>query len=215
MASIRSKNARGARRKHPPRSTISLESRERLRRQYRPRRVRILFVGEAPPASGRFFYHADSGLYRAIRDAFATVFPSLRSSDGRFLESFRAMGCYLVDLCGKPVDRLDRTSRRCVCEAGEARLAHRLRKLRPIIIVTVVRSIGSNVRRAEAAAGWCGLHLELPYPGRWHRFRLTFRRKLTPVLRSALRSKQEAPDLRRTYQSHIGRHVVSSTTVAA
>ena len=75
-------------RKKRPKNTVSLESRERSRRQYRPRRVRILFVGEAPPASGRFFYHADSGLYRAIRDTFVTAFPSLRSSKGKFLETF-------------------------------------------------------------------------------------------------------------------------------
>ena len=191
---MRSNNARRARSKYPqkrPQSTVSLESRERLRRQYRPRRVRILFVGEAPPASGRFFYHADSGLYRAIRDTFVTAFPSLRSSKGKFLETFRAIGCYLLDLCGEPVDRMNLHLRRCICLDGEARLACRLRKLRPMMIVTVVRSIGSNVRRAEAAAGWCGLHLELPYPGRWHHFRVTFRRKLTPLLRTALRGKQQ------------------------
>jgi len=178
-------------RKKRPKNTVSLESRERSRRQYRPRRVRILSVAEAPPASGRFFYHADSGLYRAIRDTFVTAFPSLRSSKGTFLETFRAMGCYLLDLCGEPVDRMNLHLRRCICLDGEARLARRLRKLRPMMIATVVRSIGSNVRRAEAAAGWCGLHLELPYPGRWHHFRMAFRRKLTPLLRTALRGKQQ------------------------
>src|SRR6516164_10422943 len=105
---------------HPERrkKTPSLESRERLRRQYRPRRVRILFVGEAPPASGRFFYRADSGLYRAIRDTFMTAFPSLRSSNGEFLEAFCEMGCYLVDLCGEPVDQMRPQLRHCVCVEG-------------------------------------------------------------------------------------------------
>jgi hypothetical protein len=173
-----------------PRGAVSLKSRERLRRQFQPRRVRILFVGEAPPASGRFFYRADSGLYRAIRDTFMTAFPSLRSSNGEFLEAFCEMGCYLVDLCGEPVDQMRPQLRHCVCVEGEARLAHMLRKLHPMIIVTVVRSIGSSVRRAEAAAGWSGRHLELPYPGRWHHLRMTFRRKLTPLLRTALRVEQ-------------------------
>jgi hypothetical protein len=44
--------------------------RERLRLRYRPVLIRLLFIGESPPASGRFFYRQDSGLYRAIRDAF-------------------------------------------------------------------------------------------------------------------------------------------------
>lgn len=35
-----------------------------------------------------------------------------------------------ISLCGKPVDRMDRNSRRYVCEAGEARLVRRLRRLR-------------------------------------------------------------------------------------
>ena len=167
--------------------TKTLLARERIRRQYRPRRLRILFVGEAPPASGRFFYHADSGLYRAIRDTFEAALPSLRSADDDFLESFRRLGCYLVDLCGTPVDRMDARLRRDICVTGEARLARMLRQLRPKIVVVLVRSIASNVRRAETAAGWSGVHLELPYPGRWHHFRLAFRRKLIPVLRKALR----------------------------
>jgi hypothetical protein len=45
-------------------------SEERLRRRYQPDRIRVLLVGESPPASGRYFYVANSGLYRAIRDTF-------------------------------------------------------------------------------------------------------------------------------------------------
>jgi len=54
----------------------SADSRELLRERYCPTRVRLLFVGEAPPASGLFFYRADSGLYRAIRSAFVSAFPA-------------------------------------------------------------------------------------------------------------------------------------------
>jgi hypothetical protein len=146
-----------------------------------------------------------------MRDTFVAAFPSLRSSNSKFLKSFRSMGCYLVDLCGEPVDRMNPYLRRCVCLNGEARLARTLRKVRPMIIVTIVRSIGSNVRRAEAAAGWSGPHLELPYPGRWHRFRVTFRRMLVPVLRTALRSNQQ---LRKKRSSDRKRNVVSSTIAA-
>ena len=160
--------------------------RERLRRRYRPDRVRILFVGEAPPASGRFFYGADSGLYRAVRDTFISAFPNLQKAD--FLESFRALGCYLVDLCRQPVDRMDRKARRQVCFAGQASLNGTLRRLRPEIVVAVVRSISRNVRRAEDQAKWSGLHVELPYPGRWAHHRAEFQRKLVPLLRTRLSS---------------------------
>src|SRR5580693_7073198 len=85
-------------------------ARELLRKRYGPARVKILFVGESPPASGRFFYQADSGLYRAVRDVFLNALPAFRAGD--FLESFQAHGCYLVDLCGSPVDRLSLKKRK-------------------------------------------------------------------------------------------------------
>jgi hypothetical protein len=59
-----------------------------------------------------------------------------------------------------------------------------------MIIVTIVRSIGANVIRAQEQAGWSGLHLELPYPGRWHSHRMRFRGQLVPLLRKTLGSVQ-------------------------
>jgi hypothetical protein len=165
----------------------SQSAKERLRRRFRPAWERLLFVGEAPPASGRFFYQADSGLYRAMRDAFITAFPDL--SDANFLQSFQTLGCYLVDLCEKPVDRLNRQQRRKICEEGEIRLSRMLRQLQPEIVVTVVRSITANVRRAEAQANWDGTRLELLYPGRWNHHRIAFEKSLVPFLRKHLRRK--------------------------
>lgn len=165
-------------------------SRERLRRRYRPARVRLLFVGEAPPASGRFFYQEDSGLYRAVRDAFVHVFPKVRKND--FLAFFRERGCYLVDLCGRPVDRLSPKERRIACLSGEAHLARTLKQLSPEIVITVVRSIEANVRRSEERANWYGRRIELPYPGRWHRHRTRFLRELAALLRERFRQRPSA-----------------------
>lgn len=168
-----------------PAKSKSLTARERLRRSYRPKRVRILFVGESLPASGRFFYQADSGLYRAIREAFVTAFPGLQHRD--FLASFRDLGCYLVDLCATPVDRLSNTERKKAHRQGEIRLSKTIRKLRPQILIVLLRSIAPNVRRSTQLARWTGQSLELPYPGRWRRHRAAFIRRLTPVLRENLR----------------------------
>src|SRR5437899_2982713 len=74
-------------------ATLMKNSRERLRRRYRPSEILLLFIGEARPASGRFFYRQDSGLYRAIRDAFCSLDPSV--TDDRFLDIFQETGCYL------------------------------------------------------------------------------------------------------------------------
>jgi len=162
---------------------------ESLREQYRPERVRILFVGEAPPVSGRFFYRGDSGLYRALRDTFIAAFPALPKDE--FLEAFRDFGCYLVDLCGQPVDHLPHRKRTAICYEGEVPLARAIRILRPMVIITLVRSIRANVLRARAMADWSGMHLELPYPGRWKHLRTEFQRQLEPVLKTLSQSAHD------------------------
>lgn len=146
--------------------------REATRRNFRPAQVKLLFIGESPPASGRFFYNGDSGLFRAMRDAFRVVEPSL--TDAAFLPFFQTSGCYLVDLSLDPVDHLDSKSRRAACRAGEEFLARTIAELQPALIATVVRSIEANASRAAKAANWHGPFLHLPYPGRWSRFRLVF-----------------------------------------
>jgi hypothetical protein len=158
-----------------------MPNREQLRHQYRPDHLKLLFIGESPPASGRFFYQQDSGLYRAIRDTFRIVNPSI--TDETFLTLFQSAGCYLIDLCGRPVDRLDPKQRRAACMAGEAALAQTIKDLQPPEIVVLVRSIRLNVRRACSRAGWHGSVLELPYPGRWVRHRERFAEGLLPSLR--------------------------------
>lgn len=170
-----------------PSITPNFSKWERVRRKYRPRKVRILFIGEAPPASGRFFYNEDSGLYRALREVFQSVLPSL--TDEAFLPGFQKSGCYLIDLCGRPVDKLSSKARRRICSQSEPKLAAAIRSLHPQVIVVLVRSIAVNVRRAESLANWSGEHLEVPYPGRWHHHRSRFLRALIPFLRRKLSSE--------------------------
>ena len=157
-------------------------SRERLRRRYRPDEIRLLFIGESPPASGRFFYRQDSGLYRALRDAFHALDQSIE--DDRFLECFKEAGCYLIDVCPEPVDHLAGPRRRAACLASEPALARAIAWLQPAVIAILLRSIQSNVRRAADRAGWHGPVIDLPYPGRWIRHRQQFLRTLAPELKA-------------------------------
>ena len=170
--------------------TLMDYKRERLRRRYRPPVIRLLFIGESPPASGRFFYQQDSGLYRAMRDAFRMIDPSI--NDEGFLTVFQNTGCYLIDTCADPVDHLDAQSRRAACRAGEPSLSRRIGRLQPASIVTLLRSIRSNVARAVVEARWHGPILEVPYPGRWARHREIFVQALKPQLRDLLRSPNKS-----------------------
>ena len=159
---------------------LNLRQREYLRRRYRPEQVRLLFVGESPPASGRFFYRGDSGLYRAMRDTFQTVDPSMR--DESFFATFRDAGCYLVDLCPEPIDRLDLKSRRAACRNAEASFSKAMARLRPSMVATLVRSIEGNVLSAASLANWQGTMIHLPYPGRWSHLKQSFVKTLAPVI---------------------------------
>jgi hypothetical protein len=173
------KNSAGKTSIPPPRS-----KREAIRKLYRPPTIKILFVGEAPPASGRFFYNQDSGLYRAMRDAFHSVDESI--NDDNFLSAFRSAGCYLIDACTAPVDRMDRRARQDACLASEHVLSRQIRRLQPETIVSLLRSISSNVKRAALQASWRGTILDLPYPGRWFRHREVFLEELVPRLKPLL-----------------------------
>lgn len=164
-----------------PRAEVT---REELRRSFRPRRVKLLFVGESPPASGRFFYRGDSGLYRAMREAFSVVDPAV--NDESFLQVFQNAGCYLVDLCGRPVDDLDLQSRRIACDAGVPHLAEIIAELNPERIATLVRSIEPDVKKAASRIAWNGPFLHLPYPGRWIKHRRIFTEMLVPEIRKLL-----------------------------
>lgn len=165
-------------------SLSGVDGRERLRRRYRPAVVRLLFIGESPPASGRFFYRRDSGLYRALRDAFHAVDPSI--GEERFLEYFREAGCYLIDACSEPVDQMEAPMRRAACRASEPALARAIARLQPGAIAILLRSIEGNVRRAAELAQWHGRMIELSYPGRWARHRREFVRALGPELEALL-----------------------------
>jgi len=160
--------------------------RESLRAVYLPEKVRMLFVGESPPVSGRFFYSRNSGLYRAVRDAFHLVDGSI--VDENFLDIFQSAGCYLIDACRHPVDGMQPAARRDACQAGEALLSREIRNLQPDTMVSLLRSIRPNVERAALRASWTGTLIFAPYPGRWIQHRKVFLELLVPHVRALLAS---------------------------
>ena len=81
---------------------------ERLRLQYRPERITVLFVGEAPPASDSFFYRGNSGLTNYMRDALGGP-----EGDIEFLSWFKARGWYLDDLVTTPIENLGDRRKKC------------------------------------------------------------------------------------------------------
>jgi hypothetical protein len=143
--------------------------REMTRRSYLPKELRVLFVGESPPAGGSFFYYANSILYRATRDAFVKAAPKLAGSED-FLSAFQRMGCYLEDLSLEPIDKLRDSDKREARKDAVSALARRLRGMQPRLAVIVVKGISPQVQKSLELAGLKDLPCEaLPFPGQWHR----------------------------------------------
>src|SRR5690606_36617036 len=108
-----------------------LSQTEALRAAYKPSTVRVLFVGEAPPASGSFFYAGDSQVYRYLREGLQAHL----GNPGDFLRAFTDRGYFLDDLVTEPVDGLPRAARRQIYRRRVPLLAGRMAEMRPGIVV--------------------------------------------------------------------------------
>ena len=145
---------------------------ERARASYRPHDIRVLLIGESPPAGGTFFYFGDSVLYDATRDAFFKAWPSLRRRDEDFRSTFRALGCFVEDLSLIPVNKLLDDEKEGLLCAGIPKLVRRIAPLQPQAVVIIKSSIVPKVTHAVKRAGLGDVdRSELPFPSAYHRER--------------------------------------------
>ena len=144
---------------------------ERLRKRYRPRVLRLLFIGESRPAGGTFFYAADSNLFFHTQSAFGGAYGDRLPQGVQFLDFFKSAGCYLEDLCLEPVNRLPPTPRRVAHHAATGPLAERIGSRRPgtIVVVGLGRSLRSCIGKALKLANLEDVpRFELPFPAMSH-----------------------------------------------
>lgn len=127
---------------------------EGIRARFKPDQVRVLFVGESPPAGQTFFYNRNSNLYRYTRDAFASLSKQPYGAENNFLENFQRLGCYLDDLCLTPVNGLANPQRRSHRKAGQQALADRIKTYDPLAFVVVMKGIDQNIQKAISLAGY-------------------------------------------------------------
>jgi hypothetical protein len=161
---------------------------EELRLSYRPDTIRVLFVGESPPAGGTFFYLANSKLFKYTQKAFASVYGEECGQGTNFLQFFKSIGCYLDDLCLEPINRLDKPTRRRKHAAAVPSLAERIRSTAPCAVIVVMKAISENVQDAISAAqiGPLPTH-SLPFPAQgWQR---RYVKDLVPILRELRRTR--------------------------
>jgi hypothetical protein len=156
-----------------------MEDLEELRKSFRPGSITTLFVGESAPRSGKFFYTQNTGLYRAIQQAF--------HANGDFLAEFKARGFYLDDLSLIPVNGMKPGERRKQCEASIASFSNRLTEYQPAAIVILLRSIDKWVREAVKHAKLKGTIYNTTYPGRFQEHRARFQNEMAVIIPQLLK----------------------------
>jgi hypothetical protein len=170
----------------------SVESFRAARDQYRPNKVKLLWIAESPPTSGSYFYFPKTnGKDHLFRETMRAVgmWPSKvvmkKGVDKRpLLQSFRSKGFFLIDTCSHPVDKLkDRERKRAILE-GTSGVVELVSKLNPNGIIIVKSNIYDPVKRALESSGFAGKILNqkaLPFPS--HGRQQSYRKGISDILR--------------------------------
>jgi hypothetical protein len=120
----------------------------RLRENYKPTLIKVLYIAESPPAGGTFFYAKNSNLFRCIRDAFVNVFGESLIDSNTFLNFFKTNNFYLDDLCLEPVNDKSDSERIILRQQGVEPLAQRIKSHNPDAIIILMKGIETEVKAA-------------------------------------------------------------------
>jgi hypothetical protein len=157
---------------------------ETIRNSFRPKNIKILFVGESPPRSGGFFYGNPedfSPMTKYYQKVFEKVFETTFSTPKDFLDFFKLKGCYLDDICHEPVDDLPPRERRLAVINGVDKLAERIRDYKPEHAVAILIGIHGYVEQAVKTANLQINIQAVPFAGMGHQTR--FENELTRILK--------------------------------
>lgn len=152
---------------------------EQLRQSYCPERIKMLFVGESPPAEGEFFYRGCL-MTTFVSRPFESKFNIQFKDNQDFLEFFKEQQCYLDDLCIEPVDKMTPFERKLKLQENVVPFSKRLSEMKPLIVVSVLKSIEKNVREAVGLSGVKTIFYSVPFPGNGHQKR--FKEEVIKIL---------------------------------
>jgi len=123
---------------------------EEMREEYKPKKVKLLLVGESPPKDGVFFYGSSQKCQMTTytSQAFELAFNEKFKNIQEFLQFFKDKNCFLDDLCTEPVDKEDNNARNKKLQKSIPTFANKLRKINPEIIVIALMKIEQYVASA-------------------------------------------------------------------
>ena len=144
------------------------------RSKYRPETVRVLLLAEAPPcALDRFFYFEDVKKQDSLfLETMGVLYPDLKKrylARGRqtelkeeLLETFKADGYWLLDLCGIPTSIVEGPSQKDVQSLLKI-LDREIEKSTPIILIKA--NVYDACYKELKAADYRVIDERMPFPG--------------------------------------------------
>jgi len=157
---------------------------EKIRESYRPRKVKILFVGESAPASGDFFY-VRSNMTAHTKRAFEIAYERAFDNQTDFLNFFKEQGCYLDDLSHEPVDCFESKRRMQILQECVPSFSQRIFEMNPDVVLIALKRIEKYVREAISYSGKDFECFVLPFAGMSHQNKYVD--ELTEILRKHVR----------------------------
>jgi len=80
-----------------------------LRNKYRPENIKIVYVLESPPASGKYFYNEEGSINEPLFSAMMKLLNFNPQNKREGLTYFANSGHFLVDAIYEPVNKLNVT----------------------------------------------------------------------------------------------------------
>ncbi|MBE5488555.1 hypothetical protein E3G71_001056 [Mycobacteroides abscessus] len=146
--------------------------------QYRPGKIRLLLVAQAPPSDDdRYFYFADVAqhdwLFRSVARAILPDAEPTRANKASLLAQLRDRGVFLIDLKPDPVDGSP-------LSPYVPALLDRIVELEPERIILIKADVFDTAYPALAAGGLPVSSVRVPFPssGRQREFAVAFGRAL-------------------------------------
>jgi hypothetical protein len=160
--------------------------RDRWARVFRPDKVRLLLIAEAPPSAlDRYFYFPivprQDSLFREVARALLSVEPT-RENKRQLLERLKGEGVFLIDAVPEPMAGQNRI------DIG--RLIGRVRRLEPTKVIVVKTSVFDRIFEPLRDAGIPVVPIRIPFPGSGQQIR--FRQAFKLARRRQVRSGASA-----------------------
>lgn len=129
---------------------------KKINSQFRPDIIKVLLIGESPPAKEKFFFFLapNADLYNFTKQAFEIVYNNQLKNSDNFLNFFKNLGCFLDDLCEEPINHYkDDFSKEKKRMDSINSLSSRIKEYNPIVVIGIMKKIKNHIIEAINISG--------------------------------------------------------------